>query len=76
MPFGMGRAGWYMWPHMAYWRMYGPPWSFPPYWSYSSFPSLEDEEQFLKDQASILEDQLAQINKRLAELKKQEKGKK
>ncbi len=76
MPFGMGRAGWYMWPQMSYLRMYGPPWLYAPCWPYSPFPSREDEEQFLKEQASILENQLDQITKRLEELKKQENEKK
>lgn len=76
MPFGMGPAGWYMWPQMANWRMYGAPWLYTPYWPHPPFPSQEYEEQFLKDQAILLEDQLSQINKRLKELEKKEEGKK
>jgi len=77
MPFGMGPAGWYMWPYMAYLTRYGYP--YPPVIPYGQpFPFLpkEEEESFLKDQANILEEQLAQINKRLEELKKQDKEKK
>lgn len=76
MPFGMGPAGWYMWPQMALWRMYGAPWLYTPYWPHPPFPPQETEEQFLKDQAKMLEDQLVQVNKRLQELKKKEEGKK
>ena len=73
MPFGMGRAGWFVWPHMAYWMRCWNPWSSGPYWS--PFPPLtrEEEEALLEDQAKMLEDQLVQIKKRLEELKKEGK---
>jgi len=76
MPFGMGPAGWFFWPHLAFWMRQGyPHWNFP----YSPYPWLfteEMEKDFLEGQAKILEEQLAQVNKRLAELRKKEKEKK
>ena len=73
MPFGIGPAGWYGWPYMAYWMR-----SWSPHWplAYPGAPwffSEEEEKAFLEGQASVLEDQLAQIKKRLEELKKQSK---
>ena len=76
MPFGMGRAGWYAWPQIAYWMKCWPPWYPAPYWSPFQPWSKEEEEAVLKDQAKMLEDQLSQIKKRLEELKKEEKEKK
>lgn len=73
MPFGMGRAGWFAWPHMAYWMKYWNPLFANPYWP--PFPPMtkEEEEALLEDQKKMLEDQLVQINKRLEELKKEGK---
>ena len=73
MPFGMGPAGWYAWPYMAYWLRYWYPRWTSPYFGYPWYPTEEDERAFLEDQAKILENQLAQIKKRLEELNKQEK---
>jgi hypothetical protein len=76
MPFGMGRAGWYTWPYMAYWMGGWNPWYGQPY-CYQFHPfTREEEESFLEEQAKMLEDQLSQIKKRLEELKKQDKEKK
>lgn len=73
MPFGMGPAGWYAWPYMAYWmRCWHPQWP-SPYFAPPWFSTKEEEKAFLEDQANILEDQLAQIKKRLEDLKKQNK---
>jgi hypothetical protein len=76
MPFGMGPAGWYAWPYMAYGMRFLHPWYEVPYWPPFQPWTKEEEETFLQDQAKILEDQLAQIKKRLGELKKQDKEKK
>lgn len=71
MPYGMGPAGWFAWPYMAYWMRHWHPWYGMPY-SYPFPPfTKEDEERFLQDQAKILEDELAQIKKRIEELKKE-----
>jgi len=73
MPFGMGPAGWYMWPYSPYWMRYEYPGYTVPYWSPFQPPTKEEEIAFLEDQANILENQLAKINKRLKELKRQDK---
>lgn len=76
MPFGMGPAGWYAWPYLAFWMRQGYPyWNFP-YYGQPWFFTEEMEEDFLEGQAKILKEQLAQIEKRLAELRKKEKEKK
>lgn len=73
MPYGMGPAGWYAWPYMAYWARCWNPWHGMPYGV--PFPTLtkEEEKVLLEDQVKMLEDQLAQIQKRLEELGKQDK---
>jgi len=75
MPFGLSRAEWLVWPHMAYWMRSWNPWFASPYWS--PFPPLtrEEEEALLEAQAKMLEEQLVQIKKRLEELKKEGKKK-
>jgi hypothetical protein len=75
MPFGMGRAGWFMWQHPALWGTYGYPWFQHPYWPFSPYLSRAEEEQLLQGQARMLENQLAQIQKRLEELKTEDKEK-
>lgn len=75
MPFGMGPAGWYAWPHMYYWMRSCYPWYGMPYWPPFQPFAKEEEEAMLKDQAKVLQEQLAQIQKRLEELKKQDKEK-
>lgn len=68
MPFGMGPAGWFMWPYMAQWLQYWYPYYGIPY-SYPFAPlSKEQEVAMLKDQARVLKDQLDRINARLKEL--------
>ena len=71
MPFGMGRAGWFMWNNPAYWGAYGYPWFYAPYGPFPPYLSREEEEQFLQNQVRMLEDQIAQIQKRLEDLKKE-----
>lgn len=76
MPFGIGPAGWYAWPYLAYgMRQWYPSLSYPHYAS-PWFFTKEEEKDFLEGQANILEDQLDQIKKRLEELKKQRKEEK
>ena len=76
MPFGIGPAGWYASPYMAYWMRFSYPWYTAPYWAPFQPLTKEEEEAFLEDQAKMLEDQLSQLKKRLGELKKQDKEKK
>lgn len=76
MPFGMGPAGWYAWPYMAYWmRCWHPRCTAPYLLPFQPFTE-EEEEALLEDQANILENHLSQIKKRLVELRKQDKEKK
>jgi hypothetical protein len=76
MPFGMGPAGWYSWPHLPYWMRFCYPWPRAAYWSPFQPFTKEEEKEFLEDQAKILEEELVQIKKRLEELKKQDKEEK
>ncbi|MGQ9673964.1 MAG: DUF5320 domain-containing protein [Candidatus Aminicenantales bacterium] len=76
MPFGMGPAGWFMWPQVAFWMRQGYPYGNFPYFGYPWFFTEEMEEDFLEGQAKILEEQLVQIKKRLEELRRKEKEKK
>jgi hypothetical protein len=70
MPFGMGPAGWFMWPYLAQWMRYCYPGYGPFHWAPYPPMSEEEEKAMLEQQKKILEKQLAQINKRLTELKK------
>lgn len=70
MPFGMGPAGWYFWPHFSYWLSQAYPYPYPPY---PGFMSEEQEIEMLEAQAEYFEDQLNRIRKRLDELKKKNK---
>jgi hypothetical protein len=74
MPFGMGPAGWYAWPQIAYWMRQAYPWYSMPYWF--PFPALtrEEEMSYLQDQAKMMEEELAQVKKRLEELKNEKQG--
>ncbi len=76
MPFGMGRAGWFMWPYFAPW-----PWSWYPYGSpyvprpyappYSYSPMTKEEElTYLQEQAKMLKQEYDRISARLKELQK------
>lgn len=75
MPFGMGRAGWCMWPYMPQWLYYQFPW----YGLYSGYGqpypyvpiTKDDETKMLQEQEKILEEQLAQIKSRISELQKE-----
>ena len=71
MPFGMGPAGWWMWPYAAQSMSHWYPW-YGPYWSPLPYAPMtkEQETAMLEDQAKVLEDQLAEIKSRLAELEK------
>jgi len=72
MPFGMGPAGWFLWPWFAQWFSYYwyPWWYRMPYWFPYSPLTKEQEISMLEDQARILQGQLDQINARLKELQK------
>lgn len=81
MPFGMGPAGWYMWPYMAQWMQYAYPGygGYPPYYGYGfPYPSTqlpkEQELGMLEDQAKALEEELAKIRSRIDELQKTNSG--
>ncbi len=76
MPFGIGPAGWYAWPHVFHWMRFCDLWHTAPYWAPFQRLTKEEEESFLKDQVNMLEERLAQIKKRLEELKKQDKEEK
>ncbi len=69
MPFGMGPAGWTMWPYMAWWRGVYPPFVSP--W----FFSREEEKAFLENQIAFMEEQLARLRDMLEELERREKEK-
>jgi len=72
MPFGMGPAGWYFWPHFNYWLsrsgvyLYAP-YRYPPY---PPFYTAEQEMEYLESQIRMLEEELTALNQRLEELKK------
>jgi hypothetical protein len=74
MPFGMGPAGWLIWPYWAQWMYpwypgYGAPYAgHPGYGLYYPPPSREQELGMLRDQAKIMEDELARIRSRIDEL--------
>lgn len=82
MPFGMGRAGWSMWPYFVQWLEYWYPNSTPyagrysythvPYVpSYSYSPMTKEEEVgYLQDQAKMFKQEYDRINARLKELQK------
>jgi len=74
MPYGMGRGGWFGWPHGAYWAGWHPGFH-PCYWSPFYLPSREEEKAMLEGQAEALEVELRQIRERLEELKKVKKAK-
>ena len=80
MPFGMGPAGWFMWPYWAQWLRYWYPWSWygVPYYGYTGYglpyaPPMtkEQETAMLQDQAKALQQELDRINARLKELQKE-----
>ncbi len=82
MPFGMGRAGYYMWPYIAQWMSYWPAWygSYGPYYGYglpyAYAPMPKDQEiNMLEAQKKMLEDELTHINSRLTELQKSKQKK-
>ncbi|KPJ51284.1 hypothetical protein AMJ40_00300 [candidate division TA06 bacterium DG_26] len=81
MPFGMGRAGWFMWPYFAQWVGYWYP--FVPYigpHSYATFPyassypyapmAKEEEVAYLQEQAKMVKQEYDRISSRLKELQK------
>lgn len=77
MPFGMGRAGWFMWPYMVQWLPYQYSWygDYGPYYGYPSpyayVPMTKDQEiSMLEEQKRMLEEELTQITSRIAELQK------
>lgn len=82
MPFGMGPAGWFMWPYMAQWLQYGYPYygySYgTPFYGYpgyiAPYPSMPKEQEIsmLQDQAKAMEDELNRIRLRIEELQKAE----
>jgi hypothetical protein len=74
MPYGMGRGGWFGWPHWLYWTG-GHPGFQPSFWLPFYPPSREEERAMLEEQAKILEGQLEQIRARLKELTKAGKEK-
>ena len=66
MPFGMGPAGWFMWPYFTQlYQNWFAGYGFP-------FPAISEKQEieFLRQQAKFLEDQLNQIKERIAELEK------
>lgn len=68
MPFGMGPAGWFLWPWFAQWLSY---YWYP--WGYGfPYPPLSKEQEIsmLEDQARALQGQLDRITARLQELRK------
>ena len=69
MPFGMGPAGWFLFPYFSQWLTY---WWRPFYWGMYpwGYYSPADELEMLKTQQRMLEDQLAQIKRRIADLEK------
>jgi hypothetical protein len=74
MPYGMGRGGWFGWPHWAYGAGWHPGYHFP-YWPPFYSLSQEEEKAILVGQAEALEAELRQIQERLEELKKLKKVK-
>lgn len=78
MPFGMGPAGWFLWPYFpqwTYWRPYsGPyasPYSYALYAPYSHIPMTKEEEiTYLQDQAKVVKQDYDRIKARLKELQK------
>jgi len=77
MPYGMGPAGWFMWPYWARGMGYSYPGYEAPYYGYPGYgapyaPPITKEQEItmLQDQAKMLEEQLKQINARLEELQK------
>ena len=77
MPFGMGPAGWFMWPYWAQGLMSWYPWSWYglPYYGYTGYglpyaPPMTKEQEIamLQDQAKALQQELDRINARLKEL--------
>ena len=74
MPYGMGRGGWFGWPHWASWAGRHPGYHFP-YWPPFYSLSQEEEKAILVGQAEALEAELRQIHERLEELKKLKKVK-
>ncbi len=65
MPFGMGPAGWFMWPWFAQWWY---PWYRAFYWPYPPLPK-EQEMAMLEDRARFLREELERIEARLKELR-------
>lgn len=83
MPFGMGPAGWFMWPYFAQWLGYWYPYGGTSYvtpYVYASTPygvpysyapmTKEEEVAYLQDQGKILKQEYDRINARLKELQK------
>jgi hypothetical protein len=73
MPFGMGRAGWLMWPYFAQWLQYSHRFA-APHAAPCFYPSMTREETiaYLQEQAKMLKREYDRINTRLKELQKTE----
>jgi hypothetical protein len=68
MPFGMGPAGWFMWPYFVQWA-YGYPYSIPYAPPYSYIPMTKEAEiTYLQDQAKALKQEYDRIKARLKKL--------
>jgi len=69
MPFGMGRAGWLMWPYFTQWPGYWLP-SVAPYVPPHSHSSVGKEEMvaYLQERAKMLKREYDWINSRLREI--------
>ena len=82
MPFGMGRAGWLMWPYFAEWlgcwypygSSYGASYTGVPGSYGISYPyspmSKEDEIEYLQGEAKMLKQEYDRIKARLKDLQK------
>ena len=69
MPFGMGRAGWLMWPYFSQWLQYWHQFATPHPVSYSHSPMTREETvACLQEQAKMLKREYERINVRLKEL--------
>lgn len=71
MPFGMGPAGWCLWPYFYQYAQWSAPWCYP--LLYQPYPQISSEQEIvmLENEKSSLEQRIKEINERLQELKKE-----
>ena len=68
MPFGMGPAGWFVWPWFAGWLYW---WWYPWYRFFWPYPPLSKDQEMavLEERARFLRGELERVEARLKELR-------